>query len=126
MAEANITPQDVCFVNAHGTATRDNDKVEGAVLARVFGPGIKFLSTKGFTGHTLGAAGALEVVFTAAALRKGWIPASIGFVHQDDEISVTPVTEKTPIHGRFGISTSLAFGGNNAALVMACVGNGGF
>lgn len=124
MAEANITPQDVCFVNAHGTATRDNDKVEGAVLARVFGPGIKFLSTKGFTGHTLGAAGALEVVFTAAALRKGWIPASIGFVHQDDEISVTPVTEKTAIHGRFGISTSLAFGGNNAALVIACAGNG--
>ncbi|MCK4389428.1 MAG: beta-ketoacyl-[acyl-carrier-protein] synthase family protein [Desulfobacterales bacterium] len=125
LAEANITPRDVCFVNAHGTATRDNDKVEGTVLAGVFGPGIKFFSTKGFTGHTLGAAGALEAVFTAAALRKGWIPASIGFVHQDDEISVSPVTEKTRIHGRFAVSTSLAFGGNNAALVIACAENGG-
>ena len=124
IAEANITPKDVSFVNAHGTATRDNDKVEGAVLARVFGPGIKFLSTKGFTGHTLGAAGALEVVFTAASLRKGWIPASIGFTNQDDEISITPVTEKTPIDGCFGVSTSLAFGGNNAALVMARAENG--
>ncbi|GAH41936.1 unnamed protein product, partial [marine sediment metagenome] len=47
LAEANISPQDICFVNAHGTATRDNDKVEGTVLARIFGPGIKFFSTKG-------------------------------------------------------------------------------
>lgn len=119
MSEAGIQAGDVCFVNAHGTATPDNDKIEGSVFRRIFGGEIRFLSSKGFVGHTLGAAGGLEAAFTAAALREGWIPASAGFVHQDDEILLSPVREMTPISGRFAISTSLAFGGNNAALVMS-------
>jgi len=118
LSEAGISSQDVCFVNAHGTATKDNDKVEGMVLARVFGKDIKVLSTKGFTGHTLGGAGGLEAVFTGAALLEGWIPASAGFEHQDEEIPITPVRKKTNIHGSFAVSTSLAFGGNNAAIVI--------
>lgn len=118
MDEASIRPADVCFVNAHGTATPDNDKVEGMVFRRIFGPDIEFLSTKGFTGHTLGAAGGLEAAFTAAALREGWIPASAGFAHQDEEIGLSPVRERTPIRGASAISTSLAFGGNNAAIVI--------
>jgi 3-oxoacyl-(acyl-carrier-protein) synthase len=119
MSEANIDAQDVCFVNAHGTATPDNDKIEGSVFRRIFGEDIQFLSSKGFVGHTLGAAGGIEAVFTAAALREGWIPASAGFVHQDDEILLSPVRGKTSITGRFAISTSLAFGGNNAAIVIS-------
>lgn len=118
LAEAGIAPAAIAFVNAHGTATPDNDKVEGATLARVFGPGVRFLSTKGLTGHTLGAAGAIEAVFSAAALREGWIPASAGFAIADDQIPIRPVAERTPIEGRFALSTSLAFGGNNAALVV--------
>ncbi|MCD6325979.1 beta-ketoacyl-[acyl-carrier-protein] synthase family protein [bacterium] len=117
--EANIKPDDVSFVNAHGTATLDNDKIEGAVFTKVFGKGTKFLSTKGFTGHTLGAAGGLEAVFTTAALDVGWIPASAGFNCQDEEIGISPVSERTPIAGRYAVSTSLAFGGNNSALVIA-------
>jgi 3-oxoacyl-(acyl-carrier-protein) synthase len=119
MSEAKIHPDDVCFVNAHGTATPDNDKVEGSVLRRVFGERVRFLSTKGFTGHTLGAAGGVEAAFTAAALRESWVPASAGFRHQDEEILLSPVTEITPIPGRYAISTSLGFGGNNAAIVIA-------
>ena len=115
---AGIVPDEVDFVNAHGTATRDNDKVEGAVLARVFGPGIRVLSTKGFTGYTLGAAGGLEAAFTAAGLREGWIPASAGFVNRDEEIPLGAVSARTPVTGRYAVSTSLAFGGNNASLVM--------
>ncbi len=118
LAQAGIEPADVGFVNAHGTATRDNDKVEGLVLARVFGPGVKALSTKGFTGHTLGAAGALEAAFTALALREGWIPASPGFETRDDEIPIGVVRERTTVTGRYAVSTSLAFGGNNASLVL--------
>jgi 3-oxoacyl-(acyl-carrier-protein) synthase len=125
LAQANISPEDVSFVNAHGTATRDNDLVEGSVFARVFGPHVKFLSTKGFTGHTLGAAGGLEAVFTAAAFRSGWIPASSGFAHADEDIPVSPITEKTPIGGPFAVSTSLAFGGSNAAIVVAFDENNG-
>lgn len=119
MSEAGIDPGDVCFVNAHGTATRENDRIEGSVLKRVFGGDVVFLSTKGLTGHTLGAAGGLEAAFAAAALREEWIPASAGFAQQDDEILLSPVREKTPIAGRAAVSTSLAFGGNNAAIVIS-------
>jgi 3-oxoacyl-[acyl-carrier-protein] synthase II len=119
LADANISPKDVCFVNAHGTGTHDNDKVEGFVLEKVFGPEIKFFSTKGYTGHTLGAAGGLEAAFTSSALKEGWIPASAVFVRQDENIPVKPITEQTQINGGFAVSTSLAFGGNNAAIVIA-------
>jgi 3-oxoacyl-[acyl-carrier-protein] synthase II len=117
--EAGIKPSEIAFVNAHGTATRDNDKVEGMVLAKVFGRGVKFLSTKGFTGHTLGAAGGLEVVFTALGLSQGWVPASAGFVTMDEAIGVAPVNQKTEIKGNYAVSTSLAFGGNNSAIVIS-------
>lgn len=118
LAGAGVAPDSVGFVNAHGTATRDNDKVEGGVLARLFGPAIPVVSTKGFTGHTLGAAGALEAAFTALALREGWIPASPGFENRDEEIPLGAVRERTAVSSRYALSTSLAFGGNNAALVL--------
>jgi 3-oxoacyl-(acyl-carrier-protein) synthase len=118
LAEAGLGAREISFVNAHGTGTTDNDLVEGKVLGRIFGPDLKVLSTKGFTGHTLGAAGGLEAAFTAAGLSEGWIPSSPGFRDQDDEIPVTPVREETRIQGRYALSTSLAFGGNNAALVL--------
>ncbi|MFA5394214.1 MAG: beta-ketoacyl-[acyl-carrier-protein] synthase family protein [Candidatus Ratteibacteria bacterium] len=115
--EAGIKPKEVGFVNAHGTATLDNDKVEGKALVKFFGPEIKVLSTKGFTGHTLGAAGGLEAVFTVTGLKEGWLPQSIGFVNKDDEIPLTPLTRRTQINSGYAVSTSLAFGGNNSALV---------
>ena len=118
LTEAGIVPGEVGFVNAHGTGTHDNDLVEGKVLAEIFGTALKFLSTKGYTGHTLGAAGGLEAVFTAVALREGWIPASAGFQNHDEAIPIDPVREKTAINGRYAVSTSLAFGGNNAAIVI--------
>ena len=118
LADAGIQPEDVSFINAHGTATHDNDLVEGNVLANIFGTGLNMLSTKGFTGHTLGAAGGLEAVFATAGLREGWIPASAGFVNKDEAIPLIPVREKTNIAGRYAVSTSLAFGGNNAAIVI--------
>jgi len=119
LEEAKVSVQDVAFINAHGTATRDNDKVEGLTLARVFGNKIKFLSTKGFTGHTLGAAGGLEAVFTCLGLRQGWIPACVGFKTLDEEIGISLVNQKTEVGGNYAVSTSLAFGGNNSALVIA-------
>jgi 3-oxoacyl-(acyl-carrier-protein) synthase len=118
MAEAGIKPQEVGFVNAHGTGTHDNDQVEGIVMADLFGKDLKMLSTKGFTGHTLGAAGGIEAVFTAAGLRAGWVPASAGFQNRDEAIPIEPVRVKTPVSGSFAVSTSLAFGGNNAAIII--------
>lgn len=122
MREAGIEPHEVGFVNTHGTGTHDNDLVEGKIMADLFGPGLKMLSTKGYTGHTLAAAGGLEAVYTAGGLRAGWIPASAGFRTRDEAIPLAPVREKTVISAHYAISTSMAFGGNNAALVF---GRGG-
>ena len=118
LAQAGIQPSDIAFVNAHGTSTPDNDKVEGKTLQKVFGSDVTVLSTKGYTGHTLGAAGGIEAVFAASGLFKGWIPGSAGFQTMDEEIGLVPTLGKTDISGRYALSTSLAFGGNNAALVI--------
>ncbi len=119
LSEAETKQQEIGFINAHGTATKDNDRVEGKALKELFGKELKMLSTKGFTGHTLGAAGGIEAVYTAAGLKEGWIPGNAGFKNIDDEIGFSPVTEKTSIDTHYAMSTSLAFGGNNSALVFA-------
>ncbi len=124
LADAGIGPEAIDFVNAHGTATKENDRIEGGVLARVFGPQVRAVSTKGYTGHTLGAAGGIEVVFTALALREGWISATVGFETRDETIPFAPLTQVTPVVRRYAVSTSLAFGGNNAAVVLARAGGG--
>jgi 3-oxoacyl-(acyl-carrier-protein) synthase len=87
------------------------------VLARKL-PGVPFLSTKGFTGHTLGAAGAMEAAFTVACLEQGRIPASAGFATQDPDLGAAPVRENTKTRGTVALSQSLAFGGNNAVLAL--------
>ena len=107
----------IAFVNAHGTGTPDNDRVESHALAEVL-PGVPFLSTKGYTGHTLGAAGAIEAVFTVVCLEQGRIPASAGFATPDPELQVTPVEKPTVVAGTIALSESLAFGGNNAVVVL--------
>jgi len=117
LEEARVELRDVGFVNAHGTATPDNDLVEGRVLLEMFGKHLPFGSTKGYTGHTLGAAGGIEAVLTVLALQEGWIPGNAGFTNEDERIGVSPITERTRVSSRYGLSTSLAFGGNNAALL---------
>ncbi|MDH4100662.1 MAG: beta-ketoacyl-[acyl-carrier-protein] synthase family protein [Nitrospirota bacterium] len=117
MDAGGCKPDEIAFVNAHGTGTPDNDRVEGRVIAEIL-PDIPFLSTKGFTGHTLGAAGAIEAAFTVACLEAGRVPASIGFETTDPEVSARPVTETTTVNGGVAISQSLAFGGNNAVIVL--------
>lgn len=113
----NTDPATIAFVNAHGTGTPDNDRVETMVLAEVL-PGVPFLSTKGYTGHTLGAAGAIEAIFTAACLELGKIPANIGFSTPDPELGGNPVTENTSFSGTIALSESLAFGGNNSVIIL--------
>ncbi|MDF7823368.1 beta-ketoacyl-[acyl-carrier-protein] synthase family protein [Pontiellaceae bacterium B12227] len=118
LKQAECEKADVAFVNAHGTSTPDNDKVEGRALLKLFGEKVKVLSTKGYTGHTLGGAGGIEAVFAAAGLLNGWIPGSAGYEVLDEDIGLVPTIGKTAISGRRALSTSLAFGGNNAALIL--------
>lgn len=121
LAEAlamNATPAEaVAFVNAHGTGTPDNDRVETRVLGECL-PGVPFHSTKGYTGHTLGAAGAIEAAFTAAFLERRELPASAGFQDPDPDSGGGPVRVNTAFAGTVALSQSLAFGGNNAVLVL--------
>jgi 3-oxoacyl-[acyl-carrier-protein] synthase II len=117
LADSGKTSGDIAFINAHGTSTKDNDKTEAKVLREMF-PDVPFLSTKGYTGHTLGAAGAIEAAFTVACLESGKTPANVGFSTLDPEFGASPVTCNTNISKRVAISDSLAFGGHNSALVL--------
>jgi 3-oxoacyl-[acyl-carrier-protein] synthase-1/3-oxoacyl-[acyl-carrier-protein] synthase II len=117
LATSGATAAEIAFVNAHGTATPDNDRTESRVLSEVL-PGIPFVSTKGYTGHTLGAAGAIEAAFTIGCLEQGRIPANVGFATPDPDLPASPVREITTVQGRIALSESLAFGGNNAVIVL--------
>lgn len=113
-----IQKASIAFVNAHGTGTKDNDLTESKVLATGLAD-IPFISTKRFTGHTLGAAGAIEAVLTLGCLEQGKIPASPGLDKPDPQLPAIPVKTETPIMGGVALSQSLAFGGNNAILALA-------
>jgi 3-oxoacyl-[acyl-carrier-protein] synthase-1/3-oxoacyl-[acyl-carrier-protein] synthase II len=116
MAACEKSAGEVAFVNAHGTGTPNNDRVESQVLNELL-PGVPFLSTKGYTGHTLGAAGAIEAALTVTGLEEGKIPISAGFARHDQELPAHPVQHETAIRGTVAISQSLAFGGNNSAVI---------
>jgi len=110
------------LINAHGTGTNANDKAETSALKEIFPKTdeLVVVSTKGVTGHTLGAAGGIEAIFTLMALRAGHTPGTVGCLEPDQELALLPVTqtEDRQLAGRWGISQSLAFGGGNSVLVM--------
>ena len=115
LTSAGCSPSDIAFINAHGTGTRENDRVESFFFNQVF-PGVPFGSTKGYTGHTLGAAGAIEAAFTIASLEHQKMPATAGFDAPDPDLPAHPLTEPTAISGTTALSQTLAFGGNNSVL----------
>jgi 3-oxoacyl-[acyl-carrier-protein] synthase-1/3-oxoacyl-[acyl-carrier-protein] synthase II len=112
-----LRPEQAGFCNAHGTSTPDNDRVEGSVLAALFGGRLPVVSTKSRTGHTLGAAGGIEAVFTVRALMDGRLPATTGFTEADHACGIEPTRTNIEIDADYGISNSLAFGGNNSVLL---------
>lgn len=117
--EAGITPAQVGYVNAHGTATHANDSGESKAINQVFGEDSRVLvsSTKGMTGHLLGAAGAIEAVITVASLVQGKLPVNVGCFEQDPECQVNLVDEdKQNTMVEYAISNSFGFGGHNAVL----------
>lgn len=104
-------------MNVHGTGTKNNDAVESHVMANLFGT-TPFFSSKGATGHTLGAAGAIEAAFCILCLQKGKIPATIGLETPDPELKAHPVQATTTVSGSIALSTSLAFGGLASAIAI--------
>ena len=118
-------PEQIVLVNAHGTGTKANDQAETNALAAALPGATKaaIVSTKGFTGHTLGAAGGLEAIFTLLALRDGFTPGTVGCAELDPVFAVSPLRQREGrrLAGRLGISQSLAFGGGNSVLVLEAV-----
>lgn len=117
LQEANKTFEDIAFVNAHGTASQANDSAESIAFNAIL-PKVPVWGSKSVTGHALGAAGAIEAVFTLQALNNRILPATIGFSVPDEQLQLTPTTQQTAISKRFAVSDSLAFGGCNAAIVL--------
>lgn len=113
----DIHAGEVAFINAHGTGTGENDRVEMRVLADMY-PETDYFSVKGATGHTLGAAGAIEAAVTVACFERNMIPPSVGFTTTDPEFDHPPTQSAKQLEeGCYAISQSLAFGGNNSALL---------
>jgi len=122
IADAGLTPNDIDYINAHGTSTPENDKMEYLGCAAVFGERIKSVpisSNKSMVGHTLSAAGAVEAVFTLLTLQTQRIPPTINYTVPDPAIplDVVPNTARDASL-RHAISDSFGFGGQNVSLVM--------
>ena len=120
LADAGLEPEDIGYVNAHGTGTELNDSTEGKVIARVFDRQPPVSSIKGVTGHVLGASGAIEAAATVLAIDRGELPPNAGLVEQDPEIPLDNIaTERAAWNPRPAISNSFGFGGHNTVLVFA-------
>ena len=117
---AGMQPSDIDYVNAHGTATPNNDLSEGRALIRVFdGKVPDFSSTKAFTGHTLAAAGGVEAVYSVLALQNGTIFPNLNYETPMKEFDLDPITEVTEKPLRHVLSNSFGFGGNCSTLIFS-------
>lgn len=123
LMKAGLEPDQIDYINAHGTATQNNDLAEGTAIQRLFGTHIPFISsTKPLTGHLLGAAGAVEAGISIMAIQNKFIPSNLNFVNKMKELSFSPVSE--PIRDctvHHVMSNSFGFGGNNTTLIFSKV-----
>ena len=113
---AGLHADQVDYINLHGTASLKNDEVEAALIARTFPASTRASSTKGFTGHTLGAAGVLEAVFALLAIQHGLVPGSLGCTTPDAACGPQLALENERRQIDVALSNSFGFGGNNACL----------
>ncbi|MCF7529235.1 beta-ketoacyl-ACP synthase [Neisseria lisongii] len=126
LQHAALNPDQIAWINAHGTGTRHNDRMESRAVAEVFGMQTAVTSTKPLTGHTLGAAGALEAAFLWAMVSRKWneggiLPPQLWDGVRDEElpeIMLSNTGSRWPAGRRIGASSSFAFGGNNAVLII--------
>jgi len=117
---ADILPKDIDYINAHGTATNNNDLSEGLAIMKIFANDIPLVSsTKPYTGHTLAAAGAVEAVFSALAMKNEIVYPNLNFSKQMTELSFAPNTAllHQPVH--YILSNSFGFGGNNSSIIFS-------
>jgi 3-oxoacyl-[acyl-carrier-protein] synthase II len=122
LQDAELAPSEIGYINAHGTSTPLNDRSETAAIKRAFGESARHIpisSTKSMTGHMLGAAGGIEVIFTLLALRDGVLPPTINYETPDPECDLDYVPNQARrAQVRYAMSNSFGFGGHNACLVL--------
>lgn len=120
LAAARLAPADIGYVNAHGTATPANDRSEAAALVAVFGEhGVPVSSTKGITGHALGAAGIVEAIITTQALERQALPPSANLDEPDPALTLDLVKAPRAAALRHAMSNNFGFGGSNCALIFS-------
>ncbi|HRX12730.1 MAG TPA: beta-ketoacyl-[acyl-carrier-protein] synthase family protein [Draconibacterium sp.] len=120
LAVAGIKPNEVTYINAHGTGTPNNDSSEAKAIATVFGKNIpEYSSTKSFTGHTLGACGGVEAAFSILSIHNQELYAGLNFSQADDDIESKPIVEYKKAKVNHVLSNSFGFGGNNSTLIFS-------
>ena len=122
MEEANVKPEEITYINAHGTSTHLNDACETQAIKTALGEEnarkVMVSSTKGHTGHLLGAAGAVEAIICSKAIEEGFVPATINYKEPDEECDLDVVpNEGRKAEIKYAISNSLGFGGHNSSLL---------
>jgi 3-oxoacyl-[acyl-carrier-protein] synthase-1 len=122
LADARLAPEDVDYINLHGTGTPSNDSAESCAVTALFGTATPCSSTKGATGHALGAAGALEAVICALALKVGLMPGGLNLRQRDPKLALNYLTGNQHAPLRRVLSNSFGFGGANCALLLGCAG----
>ena len=122
LSDAGLTAADIDYVNLHGTGTPSNDRAESLAVEAVFGPTLACSSTKGATGHTLGAAGALEAVLAALCLRENLLPGGLHTRHVDPQLAVNYLTANRRAPAARILSNSFGFGGVNCSLILGLAG----
>ena len=118
LADAGVAPAEIDYINLHGTATPSNDAAEDAAVGQVFGAATPCSSTKGATGHTLGAAGGIEAAICLLAMRHGLMPGGLNLVQPDPALHMNYLTANRDATLRRVLSNSFGFGGSNASLVL--------
>ena len=118
LEEASVDPSDVSYINAHGTSTPMNDRLESLAVVNLFGDQTPVSSTKSMTGHLLGAAGAVESIISILAIQEGFIPATVNTKEIDEDVKANVIIGKNLEKDlQYVLSNSLGFGGHNASLL---------
>ena len=121
LAMAGVTADAIDYINLHGTGTRANDASEDNAIMQVFGAGTPCSATKGWTGHTLGAAGITETLFALGSIERGFIPGTLNSQHLDPALSAGVRLENRAAPVSRVLSNSFGFGGSNCSLVLGMV-----
>lgn len=119
LKQSGLDPSDIDYINLHGTASQANDHIEGNLVGELFPSTTPMSSTKGWTGHTLGAAGIIEAIFAMDSLLTGEIPGNLNLNNTDPEIKITLSGKNSKANLQHVMSNSFGFGGNNACLIFS-------